>query len=48
MFESLDDQMKQDAREASTPKERYLKWILGAVVTVVVFGGMWMGVRLLE
>ena len=48
MFESLDDQMKHDQDATTTPKERMLKWLLVAVVSVVLFGGLYMGVRLLE
>jgi hypothetical protein len=48
MFESLDDRMKQDDAEVSTPKERIAKWILVGVVSLVLFGGLYMGVRLLE
>ena len=48
MFDSLDDQMKQDDQAASSPKERILVWLSVAVVSVVVFGGLYMGIRLLE
>jgi|YNPBryantNP2012_1023418.scaffolds.fasta_scaffold05496_3 hypothetical protein len=48
MFESLDDQMKHDEMEATTPRERWLKWVLAGVVAVLVFGGLYVGVRLLE
>lgn len=48
MFESLDDRMKHDEEEVSTPKERLLKWVLVGVVSVILFGGLYMGVRLLE
>jgi hypothetical protein len=48
MFETLDDRMKHDDAEETSPRERYLKWFLAAVVSVVVFGGLYMGVRLLE
>ncbi|WP_321472341.1 hypothetical protein [uncultured Paludibaculum sp.] len=48
MFESLDEQMKHDDDEVTTPKERYLKWLLVGVVSVLLFGGLYMGVRLLE
>jgi len=48
MFESLDEQMKHDDAETSTTKERILKWVLTGLVAVVLFGGLYMGVRLLE
>ena len=37
-----------EAEAASSPKERILVWISVAVVSVVVFGGLYMGIRLLE
>jgi hypothetical protein len=48
MFESLDEQMKHDDAETSTPKQRMLQWVLAGLVTLVVFGGLYLGVRLLE
>ena len=48
MFESLDEQMKHDEQEATSPRERWIKWALVAVTSVVLFGGLYMGVRLLE
>jgi hypothetical protein len=48
MFETLDDRMKQDERETTTSKERMLKWVLVGIVSVILFGGLYMGVRLLE
>ena len=48
MFESLDEQMKHVDAETSTPMERMLKWMLVGLVSIVLFGGIFMGVRLLE
>jgi len=48
MFESLDEHMKHDDELETTPKERWLLWLTVAVVSVVVFGGLYFGVRLLE
>lgn len=47
MFETLDDRMKHDADEVSTRGERLLKWVLVGIVAVALFGGLYMGVRLL-
>ena len=47
MFESLDEQMKHDDSETSTPKERMLKWVLTGLVAIILFGGLYVGVRLL-
>jgi hypothetical protein len=48
MFDSLDEQMKHDAKAASTRKERVFEWIAIVAVSIVVFGGLFLGVRLLE
>jgi hypothetical protein len=48
MFETLDDRMKQDEAEHTTPKDKILRWLLVGVVSLVLFGGLYMGVRLLE
>jgi len=48
MFESLDEQMKQDDKAATSTKERFLIWFSVAVISVVVFGGLYLGVQLLE
>jgi len=48
MFETLDDRMKHDEQEATTSKERMLKWLLVGVVSVILFAGLYMGVRMLE
>lgn len=48
MFDSLDEQIKHDAHAASSTRERVLVWLSVAVVSVVVFGGLYMGVRLLD
>jgi hypothetical protein len=48
MFDSLDEQMKHDDQETTTPKQRIMKWALVAVTSVVLFAGLYLGVRLLE
>jgi hypothetical protein len=48
MFETLDDRIKQDEMEVSTPRERLLKWVLVGVVSVMLFGGLYLGVSLME
>ena len=48
MFESLDETMKHDAQEASSPRERVVVWLSVIVVSLLVFGGLYMGVRLLD
>jgi hypothetical protein len=46
MFDSLADRIRQDEQQNTT--ERYLRWAVVAVVSVVLFGGLYMGVRYLE
>jgi hypothetical protein len=48
MFDSLDDQMKQDELKASSSTERWLRWAAVAIVSVLLFGGLYYGVRMLE
>lgn len=46
MFDSLSDRIKADEHMANT--ERMLRWAVVAVVSVLLFGGLYFGVRLLE
>lgn len=48
MFDSLDEQIKHDMKESTTTKERLFMWISIGVVSVLVFGGLFVGVRVLE
>ncbi len=48
MFESLDEHIKRDVAAESTPAERLLKWGLAVVVTVLILGGLYAAIRLLE
>lgn len=48
MFESLDDQIKHDEQEGTTRTRRAIKWIIVTALSVLVFGGLYMGVRLLH
>jgi hypothetical protein len=45
MFDSLDEQMKHDDALVTSSRERLLKWGAMVVVTVVVFGGMYMVIQ---
>jgi hypothetical protein len=48
MFDSLADRIREDEREGTTRNQRILR--LGAVIllSVVLFGGLYMGVQYLE
>lgn len=48
MFESLDETMKHDEQSASTPRERITKYIVTALVSLVVVGGLLISIRMLE
>jgi len=48
MFDSLADRMKEDEQQAVKPLERYLKWGAVIIISTVLFGGLYLGVRLLE
>ncbi len=48
MFESLDDQIKHDVEAVSSKKERILCWVAALAATVLVLGGLYFGVRMLE
>jgi hypothetical protein len=45
MFETLDDHIKHDTDMESTRTERFLRWALAVAVTVLVLGGLVLGVR---
>lgn len=48
MFESLDDQMKHDRKVERTKKERVIVPLAIVVLSIVLFVGLYLGVRLLE
>jgi hypothetical protein len=48
MFDSLADRIREDDHQTTSATERYLRYALVLVVAVVLFGGLYMGVRFLE
>ena len=48
MFDSLDDQIKEDDAAVTTRSERMFKWAIIAVTAVAVFGGLFLGLNLME
>lgn len=48
MFDSLDEQMKNDDAKVSTSRERLMKWLLVVLVSIVVFGGLYVGVHMMQ
>jgi hypothetical protein len=48
MFDSLDDQIKHDVEQETTRSQRWLLILAVLVVSLLVFGGLYFGVRMLE
>jgi hypothetical protein len=48
MFDSLDEQMKKDVESSSTKTERMIRYAAVAVTSVLLFGGLYLGVSLLD
>ena len=48
MFNSLDEQMKRDEAKTSNPRERWFRYASIAIVSILVFGGLYAGIMLLE
>ena len=45
MFDTLDDQMKQDDQAASSLAARFVPWAIGILATVVVLGGLYLAMK---
>jgi hypothetical protein len=48
MFDSLDEKIKHDAAAETTSRERVVKGIVIAVLSILLFGGLYFAVRMLE
>jgi hypothetical protein len=48
MFESLADRIKEDTAKDENPKEKMIRWLVIAAVSLVVFGGLFIGGRMLQ
>ena len=48
MFDTLDEKVKHDEEESTTPRERYLRYAAVFVLTTLLFGGLYAGVQFLE
>ena len=48
MFDSLADRMREDEQKSVPKMERYLRWGAVALLSVLVFGGLYIGVQFLE
>ena len=47
MFNSLDEEIQRDDQATSAPHERWLRYAVVLLVSIVLFGGLYAGIRLL-
>lgn len=47
MFDSLDDQMKHDARVETTTTQQAVKWVAIVALSVLLFSGLYYAVRMM-
>jgi hypothetical protein len=48
MFDSLADRMREDDHQEVKTSERVIRWLLISVLSIVLFGGLYLGIRMLE
>jgi len=48
MFDSLSDQMKHDLDQQTPKSQRIIEYVLVGVVSIVIFGGLYMGIKFLQ
>ncbi len=48
MFESLDEQIRNDELKALSNRDRILRWTLIVLVSVIVLGAVYLGVHFME
>jgi hypothetical protein len=48
MFDSLADRIREDEHKEVKNTERILRWVAITVVSIVLFGGLYYGVRMME
>jgi hypothetical protein len=48
MFDSLADRIREDEKGQNNPTERIVRWVIVSVVSVLVFGGIYWGIHLLQ
>lgn len=48
MFDSLVDRIKQDETSPSANRERVIRWAVVVLISIVLFGGLYMVVQHLE
>ncbi|MGO9262496.1 MAG: hypothetical protein ACLQU1_40370 [Bryobacteraceae bacterium] len=48
MFDSLADRIREDEHKEVNQTERIVRWVVVAVLSILLFGGLYMGIRMLE
>ncbi len=48
MFESLDEQIRIDEHKMTSNRQRMMVYLLTLLVAIVIFGGIYLGVHLLQ
>ncbi len=48
MFESLDEQIKLDEHKSTSNTQRILRWLLVIAIALIVFGGLYWGVHMMQ
>ena len=48
MFDSLDEQMRRDFAKETTPSQRMLLWLVIIVASILIFSGLYFGVKLVS
>jgi hypothetical protein len=48
MFDSLADRIREDEQKSVPKMERYLRWGAVALLSILVFGGLYIGVQFLQ
>jgi hypothetical protein len=48
MFETLEEQIKIDEEKVTTKQERMVRWLLIALLSVILFGALYFGLHLLQ
>jgi hypothetical protein len=48
MFDSLDEQIRADEHKMTSNAERTVRWLIVGVIAILVFGGLYWGVMMME
>lgn len=48
MFDSLADRIRQDEHQEVNTSERVIRWLVVVVLAILLFAGLWFGIRMLE